>query len=57
MKVPIRIHPFFNFFLTTHTTLLLKHSCLQIVEQKRDCSKSKRVKDFSVFCMEGIGKV
>ena len=57
MKVRIRIHPFFNFFLTTHLTSLLKYSCLQIFEQKRDCSKSRRVKDFSVACMADIGKV
>ena len=50
--------PGLNSSHTTHPTLLLKYSCLQIFEQKRDCSKSKRVyKDFSVACMADIGKV
>ena len=38
--------------LATHVTLLLKYSCLQIFEQKRDCSQSRAVVALRPFTLD-----
>ena len=61
-RVQVKVQICITHFLTLPSKLTRLHysntlTCLQIFEQNRDCSKLKRVKDFSVACMAGIGKV